>query len=111
MRKAAEMESTTDWARVVELYDMLREHAPSLVVDVNRALAIAMKSGTRQFVVRGLPLRRIHDGIVPHDLQTRGHGDRLPARPQTIVHRERAGWFPRPKENSRSGASTTTASR
>ena len=41
------MESTTKWARVVELYDMLRERAPSLVVDVNRALAIAMKSGAR----------------------------------------------------------------
>ena len=41
------MKSTTDWARVVELYDMLRERAPSLVVDVNRALAIALKSGAR----------------------------------------------------------------
>ncbi|SRR6266851_8683094 len=39
--------ATTDWARIVELYDMLRELAPSLVVDVNRALAIAMQSGAR----------------------------------------------------------------
>jgi RNA polymerase sigma-70 factor, ECF subfamily len=39
--------ATTDWARIVELYDMLRERAPSLVVDVNRALAIAMRSGAR----------------------------------------------------------------
>jgi alpha-beta hydrolase superfamily lysophospholipase len=41
------MKSTTDRARVVELYDMLRERAPSPVVDVNRALAMAMKSGAR----------------------------------------------------------------
>jgi len=39
--------ATTDWARIVELYDMLRKIAPSLVVDVNRALAIAMHSGAR----------------------------------------------------------------
>jgi predicted RNA polymerase sigma factor len=39
--------ATTDWVRIVELYDMLRERAPSLVVDLNRALAIAMHSGAR----------------------------------------------------------------
>jgi len=39
--------ATTDWARVVNLYDMLRERAPSLVVDVNRALAMAMHAGAR----------------------------------------------------------------
>jgi RNA polymerase sigma-70 factor (ECF subfamily) len=39
--------ATTDWARIVELYEMLRERAPSLVIDVNRALAIAMHSGAR----------------------------------------------------------------
>jgi RNA polymerase sigma-70 factor (ECF subfamily) len=39
--------ATTDWARIVELYDVLRELAPSLVIDVNRALAIAMQSGAR----------------------------------------------------------------
>ncbi|HEX6814620.1 MAG TPA: DUF6596 domain-containing protein [Gemmatimonadaceae bacterium] len=37
----------TDWPRVVELYDRLRGQAPSLVVDVNRALAIAMRSGAQ----------------------------------------------------------------
>ena len=31
----------------MELYDLLRERAPSLVVDVNRALAIGMHSGAR----------------------------------------------------------------
>ena len=37
----------TNWERVVELYDMLRERAPSLVVDVSRALAIAMYAGAQ----------------------------------------------------------------
>src|SRR5262245_4980187 len=39
--------ASTDWPRVVDLYDMLRQCAPSLVVDVNRAVAIAMRSGVR----------------------------------------------------------------
>jgi RNA polymerase sigma-70 factor (ECF subfamily) len=39
--------AATDWTRIVELYEMLRELAPSLVVDVNRALAIAMIAGAR----------------------------------------------------------------
>ncbi len=39
--------ATTDWARIIELYDMLRERASSLVVDVNRALAIATQCGAR----------------------------------------------------------------
>ena len=39
--------ATTDWARIVELYDMLRACAPSLVVDVNRALARAMLLGAQ----------------------------------------------------------------
>src|SRR5262249_7599099 len=37
----------TDWSRLVELSDLLRVLAPSLVVDVNRAMAIAMRSGAR----------------------------------------------------------------
>ncbi len=36
-----------EWGRVVSLYDTLRELAPSLVVDVNRALAVAMQAGAR----------------------------------------------------------------
>lgn len=39
--------ASTDWERVVFLYDTLRELAPSLVVDVNRALAMAMQSGAQ----------------------------------------------------------------
>ena len=37
----------TDWKQVVELYDLLRAQASSLVVDVNRALAVGMLSGAR----------------------------------------------------------------
>jgi len=39
--------AATDWARIVELYDLLRERSPSLIVDVNRAVAIAMYAGTQ----------------------------------------------------------------
>jgi RNA polymerase sigma factor (sigma-70 family) len=39
--------ATTDWPRIVSLYDLLKQRAPSLIVDVNRALAIAMQSGAR----------------------------------------------------------------
>jgi RNA polymerase sigma factor (sigma-70 family) len=36
---------TTDWSRILMLYDTLRSIAPSPVVDVNRALAVAMCRG------------------------------------------------------------------
>jgi RNA polymerase sigma-70 factor (ECF subfamily) len=37
--------ATTDWGEIVSLYDVLREASPSPVVDVNRALAVAMHRG------------------------------------------------------------------
>jgi RNA polymerase sigma-70 factor, ECF subfamily len=37
--------ATTDWSEIVRLYDLLREMSPSPVVDVNRALAVAMCRG------------------------------------------------------------------
>jgi RNA polymerase sigma factor (sigma-70 family) len=42
---AAHDHAATDWLRIVELYDVLRERAPSPVVDVNRALAVAHAHG------------------------------------------------------------------
>jgi RNA polymerase sigma-70 factor, ECF subfamily len=36
---------TTDWPRIVELYDDLLVHAPSPVVRLNRAVAVAMADG------------------------------------------------------------------
>lgn len=35
----------TDWARIVSLYDLLMEAAPSPVVALNRAVAVAMRDG------------------------------------------------------------------
>ena len=35
----------TDWGRIVELYDLLRRADPSPVVELNRAVAIAMRHG------------------------------------------------------------------
>jgi len=37
--------ATTDWAEILALYDLLRDLSPSPVVDVNRALAVAMCRG------------------------------------------------------------------
>jgi RNA polymerase sigma-70 factor (ECF subfamily) len=37
--------TSTNWAEIVAIYDVLRETSPSPVVDVNRALAVAMYSG------------------------------------------------------------------
>jgi RNA polymerase sigma-70 factor (ECF subfamily) len=39
--------AATDWPRIVGLYHLLRKLASSLVVDVNRAFAVAMQSGAR----------------------------------------------------------------
>lgn len=41
----AESHATTDWTEIVGLYDLLRQLSPSPVVDVNRALAVAMVRG------------------------------------------------------------------
>ncbi len=37
--------ATTEWTEIAALYDILRETSPSPVVDVNRALAVAMVRG------------------------------------------------------------------
>jgi RNA polymerase sigma-70 factor (ECF subfamily) len=37
--------TTTDWAQVVALYDVLQQIAPSPVVALNRAVAVAMRDG------------------------------------------------------------------
>jgi RNA polymerase sigma-70 factor, ECF subfamily len=47
----------TDWAQIVGLYDVLLERAPSPIVELNRAVAIAMRDGPDA----GLPLI---DGIL-----------------------------------------------
>jgi RNA polymerase sigma-70 factor, ECF subfamily len=42
---AASSHISTDWPRILTLYDALRTIAPSLVIDVNRAFAVAMCQG------------------------------------------------------------------
>jgi len=42
---AATAVAATDWARIVGLYDMLAQVAPSPVVELNRAVAVAMRDG------------------------------------------------------------------
>jgi RNA polymerase sigma-70 factor (ECF subfamily) len=44
--------AATDWARIVELYDLLLRLQPSPVVALNRAVALAMRDGPH----KGLPL-------------------------------------------------------
>jgi predicted RNA polymerase sigma factor len=41
----APVAGTTDWARIVALYDTLAQLAPSPIVELNRAVAVAMASG------------------------------------------------------------------
>jgi RNA polymerase sigma-70 factor (ECF subfamily) len=41
----AAVAADTDWRRIVELYDMLSRIDPSPVVDLNRAVAVAMRDG------------------------------------------------------------------
>lgn len=43
---------TTDWEQIVGLYDVLLLHAPSPVIELNRAVAMAMRDGPAS----GLPL-------------------------------------------------------
>jgi RNA polymerase sigma-70 factor (ECF subfamily) len=42
---AAPIASATNWHQIVELYDALLQIAPSPVVDLNRAVAVAMRDG------------------------------------------------------------------
>ncbi len=42
---AAPTVEKTDWAQIVRLYDMLFEASPSPVVELNRAIAVAMRDG------------------------------------------------------------------
>jgi len=42
---AAPSHAATDWAQIAWLYDQLHARAPSPVIDVNRAIAVAMLSG------------------------------------------------------------------
>jgi RNA polymerase sigma-70 factor (ECF subfamily) len=55
----ADSSADTDWARIVRLYEWLARAAPSPVVELNRAAAVAMSEGPR----RGLGLIDEIDGL------------------------------------------------
>jgi RNA polymerase sigma-70 factor, ECF subfamily len=59
--RAARAEDT-DWAQIVNLYDMLEQLQPSPIVELNRAVAVAMVQGPRT----GLELI---DGLAASDLE------------------------------------------
>jgi RNA polymerase sigma-70 factor (ECF subfamily) len=48
----ARTSSETDWAEIVGLYDVLMRAAPTPVIELNRAVAVAMRDGP----AAGLPL-------------------------------------------------------
>ena len=45
MHAQASTAAATDWSRIVALYDLLQRAAPSPVVELNRAVAVAMRDG------------------------------------------------------------------
>jgi RNA polymerase sigma-70 factor (ECF subfamily) len=49
-------EASTDWEEIVALYDLLLAVAPSPVIELNRAMAIAMREGSDGGVGSGLEL-------------------------------------------------------
>ena len=45
MHAEAPSAAATDWAQIVALYDVLAQAEPSPVVELNRAVAVAMRDG------------------------------------------------------------------
>jgi RNA polymerase sigma-70 factor, ECF subfamily len=48
--------ATTDWRQIVGLYDLLQRTAPSPVVELNRAVAVAMDTGSDRGLIAGIAL-------------------------------------------------------
>ena len=72
----AATEAATDWARIVAWYDLLRVADPSPVVELNRAVAIAMRDGP----LAGLALVEAslhHDDLARHHLAHAARADLL----------------------------------
>jgi RNA polymerase sigma-70 factor, ECF subfamily len=59
---ALHTEPETDWRQISLLYGELLRHAPSPVVELNRAVAVAMSEGPERGLelIEGLPLERYH---------------------------------------------------
>ncbi len=45
MHAEASVATNTDWAQIAELYDVLLRMEPSPVIELNRAVAVAMRDG------------------------------------------------------------------
>ena len=56
----------TDWEQIALLYDTLAQMTPSMVVEVNRAVAIAMAQGPQQGLQRLLRLENEADNFYPY---------------------------------------------
>jgi RNA polymerase sigma-70 factor (ECF subfamily) len=65
--------SDTDWARIADLYGLLARMAPGPVVELNRAVAVAMAEGPE----RGLELMDRIEGIAGYHLLHAARGDML----------------------------------
>jgi RNA polymerase sigma-70 factor (ECF subfamily) len=66
-------EETTDWAAIARLYDQLAQLAPSPIVDLNRAVAVAMASGANE----GLDLIAQIEGLDDYHLLHAARADLL----------------------------------
>ena len=65
--------SDTDWARIADLYGLLARLAPGPVVELNRAVAVAMTEGPE----RGLELMDRIEGLAGYHLLHAARGDML----------------------------------
>jgi RNA polymerase sigma-70 factor (ECF subfamily) len=62
----AETPEATDWRQIAALYDSLAAMTPSVVVEVNRAVAVAMARGVPQGLQMLLQLEGQADGFYPY---------------------------------------------
>ena len=86
--------AATDWAEIVGLYDVLARADPSPVIELNRAVAVAMRDGPAAGLalidailargdLAGLPSRaRRARGVVPAARENRGRARVVRARPR-----------------------------
>lgn len=64
----------TDWQRIVAWYDLLRQASPSPVIELNRAVAVAMRDGAKAGLLLVDPLR---DALADYHLFHAVRGDLL----------------------------------
>jgi RNA polymerase sigma-70 factor (ECF subfamily) len=62
----APMAEATDWRQIAALYDALAQMTPSVVVEVNRSVAVAMAYGAQQGLEMLLRLEAQADNFYPY---------------------------------------------